>query len=340
MGSFEQLAQPVDSGKWGAILLFIGADLDYICNEVGFPHFNGVQMCAHCGATASGACPYNDFGPDAAWRATVKSNDELMACMRRPLHPLAAHPFFNRLTFRYDMLHMFDHHGVTSQVVANVLWHHVSPDRETSVLPGGNIDETIEFLNSEIAAWYKGRSVSRLPPLKQSNLKEANAFPELKGRGVKAANTRCIAPFVLALQERATAAVPTMKQRHMLKVVKALNDIYNIIYSAPTFLLAADHEKLRKACGMLAVQYQALQVDSFAAKEMLWKSTSKHHYVCAHLPWQATLINPRTVQGYMSESLVGAVCDIYKMSQSGPYHARVQEVVLLKYRTGLFYLQQ
>ena len=131
-----------------------------------------------------------------------------------------------------------------------------------------------------------------------------------------------------------------MKQRHMLKVVKALDDIYNIVYSANTFLLATDQEKLRKACGMLALHYQALQVSSFAAREMLWKSTPKHHYVCAHLPWQAALINPRTVQGYMSESLVGVICDIYKMSQSGPFHARVQQAALLKYRTGLLYLWQ
>ena len=104
----------------------------------------------------------------------------------------------------------------------------------------------------------------------------------------------------------------------MLKVVKALDDIYNIVYSANTFLLAIDQEKLRKACGMLALHYQALQVSSFAAREMLWKSTPKHHYVCAHLPWQAALINPRTVQGYMSESLVGLSATSIRCRRAAP----------------------
>jgi len=338
--SFEQLAQPMGGDKWGGILLFVGADLEYICNIVGLPHFNSVRMCADCCANTTD-CPHNDFGPNAAWRDTVKTNEQYMASIKRPLHPLAAHPLFNRLTFRHDLLHMLDHHGVASSVVANLLWDHVRPGRETSVLPGNSIGERVEFLNAEIKAWYHqqpNKNVSRLPLLKPDNLKEANSFPELHGHGVKAANTRGIVPFVLMLQERAVRETPSMRQKHMLKVIASLADMYDIFYSASHFLTPTAQIKLRKACYRLGIHYQALQMLSLAAGDMFWKSSSKLHYTCAHLCEQAALVNPRAVQGYMSESLVGVICDIYKLSLSGPFHRRVQHVALLKYRTGLFFL--
>ena len=109
LNSFERLAQPVDGDKWGGILLFVGADLDYICNVIGLPHFNSTQPCADCCANTTDL-PHNDFGSNAAWRATVRTNDEYMNAIRRPLHPLASHPIFNRFTYRHDMLHMLDHH--------------------------------------------------------------------------------------------------------------------------------------------------------------------------------------------------------------------------------------
>ena len=124
LNSFERLAQPVDGDKWGGILLFVGADLDYICNVIGLPHFNSTQPCADCCANTTDL-PHNDFGSNAAWRATVRTNDEYMNAIRRPLHPLASHPIFNRFTYRHDMLHMLDHHGVASSIIANVFWEHV-----------------------------------------------------------------------------------------------------------------------------------------------------------------------------------------------------------------------
>ena len=340
LNSFERLAQPVDGDKWGGILLFVGADLDYICNVIGLPHFNSTQPCADCCANTTDL-PHNDFGSNAAWRATVRTNDEYMNAIRRPLHPLASHPIFNRFTYRHDMLHMLDHHGVASSIIANVFWEHVKHGTPTSVLPGATIGERVAFLNAEMKAWYgqpPNNTCSRLPLLKPDNIKDADAFPELHGNGVKAANTRGIVPFVLMLQERAVRELPDMRQRHILKVISSLQDIYDVCYSSTSFLTPASQDKLRKACYRLGIHYQALQVLSLAAGDKFWKSSSKLHYTCAHLCEQAALVNPRTVQGYMSESLVGVICMIYHLSQGGPFHRRVQEIALLKYRAGLFYL--
>ena len=61
----------------------------------------------------------------------------------------------------------------------------------------------------------------------------------------------------------------------------------------------------------------------------------KLHFTLGHLAKQAELINPRWVQCYASESMVGTTSNIYGMSQNGPWKARAQKVVMTKYRVGL-----
>ena len=60
----------------------------------------------------------------------------------------------------------------------------------------------------------------------------------------------------------------------------------------------------------------------------------KVHYTCAHMLAQAEVINPRVVQGYASESMVGQICGLYKASRPG-HTDHVQRIAIAKYRTGL-----
>ena len=85
----------------------------------------------------------------------------------------------------------------------------------------------------------------------------------------------------------------------------------------------------------LGRHYQKLSTDSFHEGQTRWKTTTKFHYYVGHLAQQAALINPCWVQGYSSESMVGTTAQIYSMCQNGPFHARVQRVVMHKYRIGL-----
>ena len=47
------------------------------------------------------------------------------------------------------------------------------------------------------------------------------------------------------------------------------------------------------------------------------------------------LTNPRFVQMYMSESMVGVVTTIMAMCMNGPYQGNLQNVVLSKYKVGV-----
>lgn len=338
LASFEELARPVAAGNWGAILLFVGCDLEYACNVLGLPHFNSpANACADCRANLTDM-PVNNFHATAPWRATRKTNREYLASLRVPKHPLVAHPWFSRYSFRHDLLHMVDHHGVCSHVIGNVLAAHLFGEREGEVLPGRNVEDRLAFLNADIATFYTMRRVqNRLPPLKEANLK-ADGFPELHGPGVKAANTRALLPYVVELQGRAVTAIGTRRQKHMLKVAESLQEATKTFYRAGSFLTTDEIVYVNKHLTRLGQHYQQLQVLDLAEGRCTWKTTTKLHYVAAHLGEQAMLINPVVVQGYRSESMVGEICRIYAESQNGPFRARVQRVALLKYRVGLHML--
>ena len=231
-------------------------------------------------------------------------------------------------------MHMIDHHGIASHIAANIIT--ILVRERDGLLPGSSIEERLDFFNNELDAYYGIRGVAnRLPPLRYSNLLDDTGYPELHGKLVKAANTRSVIPFLLNLQRRAVDRDPTLTNRHILKVVDSLQSLYNIFYGARDFLTIAEQELVLKHCNRLSKNYQILAVQAVAARQKYWKQPVKLHYVVGHLPWQARLINPRKVQGYCSESMVGLMADIYGKSMYGPHHAKVQNKFAIKYCTAL-----
>ena len=144
MASFEQLARECGLEDWSGMLLFLGADLDYVCNMLGLPHFNSNDMC-HCCLANKSTMPYNNFHPSAGWQTTEVDNTAFKDRVRRPLHPLVCHAWFTKYAYRHCMIHMIDHHGVASHVAAHIIWQHMGGDRECNALPGNNIEERLHF---------------------------------------------------------------------------------------------------------------------------------------------------------------------------------------------------
>jgi len=330
MRSFEDLSGDVGDGEWGGVLLFMSSDLDFACNELGLRHFNAVKMCCFCNADTA-ETPHTDFGEHARWRNTVFTNGQFLRHLRAPRHPVVAHPWFNVHTYRLDLLHTLDHHGVANAVLGNVLWRHVHAP--SPALPGSTQDERLAFLNEDIKSFYSQHAVAnRLPPLRLGNLRPAD-FPDLSGPVVKAANTRSLVPYGLELQRRATTADPSIVNRHILKCVESLSAVYDIFYAGSYVLTAAEAEAAARHLTRMGLHYQRLAF--LHTDQLAWQMRPKLHYAVAHLAGQAKLINPRYVQTYGSEGLVGKVCNIYKASQSGPYHAGLQRTIFTKYQTGL-----
>ena len=170
--------------------------------------YSEANICSECLADG-GDYPHTDNTESAAWRPTCHTNSEYMAKYRTPLHPLLTSGWWSRLTYRYDILHLFDHHGITSTAVACIWNAHIVTDCIDGILPGNNQQERLDFLNAEIVAYYGLYRVShKLPCLKLSNL-ISDGWPDLHGPTVKAANTRAVVPYVKESQQSARDSNPS-----------------------------------------------------------------------------------------------------------------------------------
>ena len=109
---------------------------------------------------------------------------------------------------------------------------------------------------------------------------------------------------------------------------------YDILHARPCVLDAASLNELRAQLSKLGRHYQWLAVYAMDKGQTKWHIVPKFLAVLGHLGQRANLINPRCVQGYMYESMVGVVTTIMAMCMNGPYQGSLQKVVLSKYRVG------
>lgn len=322
--------------EWGAIPVFFGSDLEYICQEVGMQGYGEANVCSERLADRSDY-PFTDNSEGAAWRPTVHNNSDYMAKWKTPLHPLLTSGWWNRFTIRYDILQIMDHHGITSTAHGSIYNAHIvrDDDEDTAVLPGSNQQDRLDFLNSEIHAYSRMHRIqNKLPTLKLSNLL-SDGWPDLHGPRVKAANTRSITPYVKALQQRARDANPTAINEHMYKPIDSIDTLYAILYSGGCFLTDAEKSSFAYHCDRIGRHWQML-ANLFALEARRnWPQRPKLQYAVGHLAKQARLVNPRFVQAYASESMVGRVATNYKASLDGPNRPIVQRKVAVKYLTGM-----
>ena len=173
-----------------------------------------------------------------------------------------------------------------------------------------------------------------MPRIKKDWLLKAG-YANLHSPAVKAANTRAVVPYCVELQRRSVAIDATKLEKHMFKVIESIDALYKIVYSASNWLTDAELDAFSKHCRRIGHNWQMLAMLNKAALVRSWPCRPKLHYSIAHLPRQAALINPRSVQAYGSESMVGRVTKIYERSMDGPGKRIIQLKFMKKYLTGM-----
>ena len=91
------------------VLWSITGDLEWFCQEFQFPWSSSNQLCAFCKADqkkTESKHSFTDFRPEASWRKTKYSNQELKAKFDN--HPLWKAPTVSFLSVRLDWLHTVD----------------------------------------------------------------------------------------------------------------------------------------------------------------------------------------------------------------------------------------
>ena len=95
-----------------------------------------------------------------------------------------------------------------------------------------------------------------------------------------------------------------------------------------------DLDRLRSICIEFGEHFMWCRELSRRDGLLWWEITPKVHKM-QHVPKMAQMINPRFVQCYFPESLIGTTTKVWKRSMSGRYKNSAQRVVLSKRLLGV-----
>ena len=146
-----------DDGKlWTAVLLFIKGDMEFLCQEFGLGHYNKADICHVCLANVSNF-PWTDFSELVQHFRTILSNGAYIARhLHGNHHGLLELTGVNRFTFPFDSLHILDHRGIFSRIIANTLYtickRHDMAGYHTQ-------ESTLERTNDLAAEWQSNHNV-------------------------------------------------------------------------------------------------------------------------------------------------------------------------------------
>ena len=312
------------------VLMVAKADEEARCNIYGLPHWTSPEPCSECLANRSNR-QFTDLRPDATWRATEGMAFELYRVrLTRPLHPLAAsHYFCDRWFFFLDLMHLMDCKGVSSEIMGSVL-----SILSKRVEIGPNIATRIARINQHKEAWYAANpGTHRLPTILARSLVGADGWASLSGPAIKAAATRAAAPWIAALSTELLTR-DTEHDRQVKQLTADLVAMYRVLYDHGIFIPDPAVAQLQTIIQRMGSTYQSLRQLSAAARQLHFRISPKVHKMM-HLPMMARVLNPRHIQNYAEESLVGTVARIWKGSLSGRQRRAVQRTVLAKKLTGL-----
>ena len=114
----------------------------------------------------------------------------------------------------------------------------------------------------------------------------------------------------------------------------SLVELCGLLWAGDMFLGEEQLGKLRAACLTFGANFQLLREDARAVHQLAWHTKSNVHKM-QRAPLLAEVINPRCVQCYAEESLVGTTTKVWQKSARGRYKKVVQRAVLAKRLTAL-----
>ena len=314
---------------WRFVIMVCKSDEEVRCNEFGLPHWGSSEPCGDCWANRTNR-EYTDLQESARWRRTEDMPFEAwFERIRRPHHPLvASHYCCARWVFYIDLMHLADCKGTSASVFGGVL--ELLVRMETL---GATRQQRLDQVKAYMTSWYEEHpGTYRLPDIRLSNLRQDDGWSELHGQTVKAANTRASAPMFVDMVKHFFTE-DSEEHRSVIAICNHVNKVYEIMYASSMFMTAAETAALRTSVLQVGVHWLVLRESCRTAGILAFKVSPKAHRF-QHLPLWSQVLNPRFVQCYSEESLIGTTTTIWAKTMNGPYHKTVQELVLLKRTCG------
>ena len=93
--------------------------------------------------------------------------------------------------------------------------------------------------------------------------------------------------------------------------------------------------QLERVTVEIGEDWMRLREISRRRNKLQWTIPPKVHKL-QHIPWYATILNPRHVQCYGEESAIGTTSQVWQKTMRGRYGDSAESIVLLKRILGLF----
>ena len=178
--------KPLTAGRWSGVLLFLKGDLDFMCNDVGIPHWSRHDCCGRCLANKSDL-NYKDLRRKAKWRPTVHTPESFRRRFgQAPRHPLllflaAAGGLF---AWALDTLHVMDYNGISAHIIGSVLTDIIRDDEFRTGLQA----RSLELINERLSDYYRQYGIADrvVISMKVLNVESMTDYPFLGGRSFDA----------------------------------------------------------------------------------------------------------------------------------------------------------
>ena len=326
----EYLATHSTGEPWSLIMILGCPDNETLCFW-GLPSYKQVgECCGFCDGTNDGSStPVTDLKRDSAWRPTEQMSNTKFLGRCFGCHPIRKAFYWNAQFPRIDIMHTLDHHGQTGIIIASTIHHLLWKQR----VPGNTLQVRLDFINSKLKQFNEAsRSSCYTNEIHMKNLflgDGLESWLELGGPTMKAAIVRHLLPAVRSVADE-YLKVEEPLDACVAVILREACHLDDILYNAGVFLTGPEKNELSVCLIDLGEHFQLARHLSQCAGTLAWHKKYKVH-LAQHLHQQALLINPRFVQAYINESLIGVFTKIWRASAKGPYQSKVQGTVMLKY---------
>ena len=308
-------------------IMAVSGDGDWFQNELKLPGHSYNECCWNCKANKSDI-PFNDFRPNSAWRTTIVNHNGTCPTS----HVLSQVPGICGESFSYDILHILDE-GIASHIIANCCFDFVMRGSWE-----GTQEQKLQTLNQKIMQQYQEQGIpasNRVSKVGMTNFcnpkSKWDIFPELSG--FKARHIRYLVPvFIEIAAEFVLPSDAYSISRH--KCLCHLEQMYGIMEDEKLHLPAAKARAFEKSCESMLQHYNKCCKVCLSQGLIQWNVVHKHH-VCAHLPAQATFLNPKYVSTYSGETMVGKISALGHACLNGTPGWLVCEKVCWRFRLGM-----
>ena len=305
--SAEWAGKPLCDGKVRVVIWAGTADLEFMGNDLGFPHFGSNDPCWLCPASRrhDAMCKITECSKNASFKHQCYTTEG--PGLEKPTHhPVMDIPGMTRFHWPGDLMHTGSL-GVVLYFLGSVFYELVY-DGVLDRRP----DAALEKLWLLIKNLYGRLGIqNRLSQLTLKMFVQSDAYPAL---GAKAAEGQALLPVVLEICKAYDDG--SEHHAHRTRALQALTEFNNISKTASLVPSDEDAKAMVDAIDTHLLHSNWLLNRAISKNVLLYPLFTKHHLLW-HIADQAKWLNPRACWAFEFEDFLGDMVQSAKACLAG-----------------------